>query len=177
MDRRKFLTLATAASIAPTIPLPAARAGAAAAGYNRYTYGLAVFHARTRASVSVIDLTARLKLSTPQAKALIGEMTAKGVVTPALNAAPGVVRAVHRVPRPAVSPTARPANALRKVADWLDKDTGETTSKTTGSIKDDIKIGETGPNTDAIPTFHRRDTAGLTDADPAPLFSGAENGQ
>ena len=93
MKRRGFLTMLGAAGLVPALPMPVS-AAPVAAGYNRYMYGLAVFHARTRASISATDLMARLKVSAVQAEAMMGEMTAKGVLTPVVNAAGGAARAL-----------------------------------------------------------------------------------
>ena len=105
MKRRNFLSLLGAAGTAPLLPLPA-NAASASLGYNRYMYGLAVFHARTRASLSVADLVTWLRVSTATAEAMMGEMSARGVLVPALNAASGTMRAV--------SPTSRPASAIAR---------------------------------------------------------------
>lgn len=117
MDRRRFLTLAGAAGVLPALPASAVRAAAGGAGYNRYTYGLAVFHARTRASLSAADLIARLKVNAVQAEAMIGEMTASGVVRPVLSAAGGAVQAIS--PQPQALPG---RDILRKAADWVSED-------------------------------------------------------
>lgn len=94
MKRRGFLQMFGAAGLAPALPaLPAA---APAVTYNRYMYGLAVFHARTRAHVSAAGIAYRLKVSTATAEAMIAEMASKGMVTPILGK-PGTVRAVSNV--------------------------------------------------------------------------------
>lgn len=104
MKRRNFLSMLGAAMTAPLMPVkPLAAAPAAVAGYNRYQYGLAVFHARTRASLSIADLMGRLNVSSTTAEALMAEMKAKGVIAPMANAAAGAMRAVsaHKTdPRP-----------------------------------------------------------------------------
>ena len=79
------------------MPMPGAAAPVAAT-YNRYVYGLAVFHARTRASVTAADLVSRLRVSPEIAQALLREMQVKGVVAPVLQAATGAVRAVSPTP-------------------------------------------------------------------------------
>jgi hypothetical protein len=56
-------------------------------------YGLAVFHARTRASVSAADLISKLRVSAATAEAMMGEMRIKGVLVPSLNAAGGAMKA------------------------------------------------------------------------------------
>ena len=97
MKRRGFLRLLGAAAVAPVLPAPVA---AQAVSYNRYTYGLAVFHARTRAHVSARGLAHCLKVSLPQAEAMIAEMASAGHVTPVLGATGGKVRAVSNILRP-----------------------------------------------------------------------------
>ena len=71
-----------------------------AVAYNRYTYGLAVFHARTRAHVSARGIAHCLKVSVPQAEAMITEMAGKGLVKPVFGATGGQVRAVSNILRP-----------------------------------------------------------------------------
>lgn len=93
MKRREFLALISATSVTPFLPA-ATRAAPVAAGYNRYTYGLAVFHARTRASVSAADLVAKLRVSPAAAQSLMAEMAEKAVLKPALNSAAGTMRAI-----------------------------------------------------------------------------------
>lgn len=93
MKRRRFLSLIGAASAAPFLPVGAA-ASSAAASYNRYMYGLAVFHARTRATISTADIGARLRVSAVTAEAMISEMSLRGALVPAMNAGAGTMRAV-----------------------------------------------------------------------------------
>ncbi len=93
MKRRMFLATLGAAGATALMPMPL-RTAPIAAGYNRYMYGLAVFQARTRASLSATDLIAKLRVSPATAKALINEMTASGVLKPALHAAAGTMQAV-----------------------------------------------------------------------------------
>jgi 3-isopropylmalate/(R)-2-methylmalate dehydratase small subunit len=94
MKRRGFLTMLGAAVAAPA--LPAVSSAPAAAAYNRYMYGLAVFHARTRAHVSARGIAYCLKVSTAQAEAMISEMTKNGLVKPVFGAG-GNVRAVSNI--------------------------------------------------------------------------------
>ena len=99
MKRRGFIGMLGAAAVAPM--LPAAAAPAATATYNRYMFGLAVFHARTRAHVSAAGIAFRLKVTTAQAEAMIAEMTRKGMVTPIMGS-PGKLRAVSNIVKPGV---------------------------------------------------------------------------
>jgi hypothetical protein len=122
LGRRSFLSLLGAAGLAPALPLPAG-AATAASGYNRYMYGLAVFHARTRATVSAADLVAKLRVSSATAEAMLGEMTAKGVITPAMQAAGGVARAIDPHQGGAQG---RLRAALRKAADWMREEETDT---------------------------------------------------
>lgn len=87
-------------------------------------YGLAVFHARTRATLSAADLMARLKVSAVQADAMLGEMTAKGVITPAVQATAGVMRAVDPH-MPSQSDVLR--NAARRLSDWVQHEVDQAT--------------------------------------------------
>ena len=112
MKRRNFLSLLGAAGAAPLMPVPVSAAPAAAT-YNRYMYGLAVFHARTQASVSAVDLASKLRVSPKIARALVREMQAKGVVSPALKAAGGVMRAVSPNPM-AANASARKIDAVAR---------------------------------------------------------------
>lgn len=95
MRRRGFLRLFGAALAAPALPaLPAATA--APVSYPRIQYGMAVFHARTRAHVTVRGLAAKLGVTPAQAQAMMAEMTARGVITP-VSGAPGAMRAVSNI--------------------------------------------------------------------------------
>ncbi|SEW46011.1 hypothetical protein SAMN04488515_3426 [Cognatiyoonia koreensis] len=95
MKRRSFLTALGAAIAMPVLPsLPAAQV----ASFNRYTYGLAVFHARTRAHVSARGIAHCLKVSVPQAEAMIAEMARNGLVKPVFGG-PNV-RAVSNILKP-----------------------------------------------------------------------------
>ncbi|MEO9864875.1 MAG: hypothetical protein ABJO29_03210 [Yoonia sp.] len=97
MKRRGFLTMFGAAIAAPALPMAAP--APAAAVYSRYMYGLAVFHARTRAHVSARGLALGLKVSTTQAEAMIAEMTANGLVK-SVGFSGGNVRAVSNILKP-----------------------------------------------------------------------------
>ncbi|WP_424941543.1 hypothetical protein [Aliiroseovarius sp. S253] len=95
IKRRNFLTMLGAAATAPLIPARALSAApAAAVGYNRYQYGLAVFHARTRASLGVADLMSRLNVTGATAEAMMAEMKSSGIIAPVLNSAAGAMRAI-----------------------------------------------------------------------------------
>jgi hypothetical protein len=118
MKRRSFLSMMGAAGLVPAMPA-LAQPAPVAAGYNRYMYGLAVFHARTRATVSVADLMTRLKVGSGPAEAMIGEMTAKGVIKPTLQSAGGLMRVIdphHRSSKIDVR------SAVRRTAEWLQDD-------------------------------------------------------
>ena len=143
IKRRGFLAMLGAAGLAPA--LPAGGTSVAAAGYNRYMYGLAVFHARTRASLSAADLIARLKVNAVQAEALMGEMTARGVVAPVAHAAGGVVRAIDpNGSRPVQSI----GKTLRKVADWIDEDTAPADEETPPTAEAEAQTPDAGQETD-----------------------------
>ena len=95
MKRRGFLTMFGATIAAPALPMAAP--APVAATYSRYMYGLAVFHARTRAHVSARGLALGLRVSQAQAAAMIAEMSASGLVKPVgLNG----VRAVSNILKP-----------------------------------------------------------------------------
>lgn len=82
MKRRSFLSLIGAAAAAPALPsMGAASAATATAAYNRYQYGLAVFHARSSANLAAGDLATHLRVSSVQARAMMGEMSASGILT------------------------------------------------------------------------------------------------
>lgn len=117
MKRRGFLRLLGAAVAAPMIPVAVPAAGAAAS-YNQFQYGLAVFHARTRAHVSARGIAYCLKVTPAQAQAMIAEMSAKGLVTPVAGSG-GSVRAVSNILKPdmwGLDKAARQARAERRKA-------------------------------------------------------------
>jgi hypothetical protein len=93
LKRRSFLAVFGAAIPAPALPMAAPTHASAA--YSRYMYGLAVFHARTRAYVSARGL----KVSQSQAKAMIAEMTTSRLVKP-VGLSGGNVRAVSNIRKP-----------------------------------------------------------------------------
>ena len=111
MKRRGFLQMIGAATLAPALPALSAPA-ATAATYNRYTYGLAVFHARTRAHVSAAGIAYRLKVTTAQAEAMIAEMASKGMVTPIMGK-PGTVRATSNILKGGIWDTAQVKQAAQ----------------------------------------------------------------
>ncbi len=106
LKRRNFFGMLGAAAVAPMIPVRAAAAPAAVV-YNRYMYGLAVFHARTKASLSTGDLMAKLRVSAVQAEAMMGEMTASGIVQPIAQSAVGAVRAINPTIQRSYDPSAK----------------------------------------------------------------------
>jgi len=110
VKRRGFLTMLGAATLAPALPAVSAPA---AATYNRYMYGLAVFHARTRAHVSAAGIAYRLKVTTAQAEAMMVEMTAKGMITPVAGK-PGAMRATSNILKGGVWDTAEVKKAAQK---------------------------------------------------------------
>ena len=127
MKRRGFLRLASAAAVAPALPaLPAAPA--AAAGYSRYMYGLAVFHAHTRAGLTAADLVTKMRVPLATAEAMMGEMTARGMLAPVLHT--GAARSA------ALRPAMR-SHAKRAAKRLLDAETAPTQYR---------------HNTDVIPT-------------------------
>ena len=98
MKRRNFLTMMGATALAPALPAFGAPVSVAAGGYNRYQYGLAVFHARTRANISAAGIAHRLKVSMPQAEAMIGEMIENNYVKPVLGGSK--VKAISNITKP-----------------------------------------------------------------------------
>ena len=108
MKRRSFLGLLGAAVAAPVLPASAAPV----ASYNRYIYGLAVFHARTRAHVSARGIAFRLKVSLSEAEAMIAEMSEAGLVRPIAGPG-GSVRAVSNILRPDTWGLDRAARSVR----------------------------------------------------------------
>jgi 3-isopropylmalate/(R)-2-methylmalate dehydratase small subunit len=97
MKRRSFLSLLGAATVAPALP-SVGGAAPAAAGYTRYMYGLAVFHARTRAQISAAGIAHCLKVTLPQAEAMIGEMVQSKFVKPVLGGSK--IQAVSQITKP-----------------------------------------------------------------------------
>ena len=117
MHRRSFLTSLAALGIVPALPLGALSSTATqAVSYNRYMYGVGVFHARTRASLTAAELAAKMAIPQAQAKIMIGEMMSRGVVSP-LSGSAGMVRAVNSIQQPNYS--AR--DLIDKATDWLDQ--------------------------------------------------------
>jgi len=98
MKRRSFLTMLGAAVTAPALPVAASSAPAAVV-YNRYTYGLGVFHARTHAHVSAAGIARRLRVTPAQAKAMISEMSSAGLVKP-VGITGSNVRAISNILKP-----------------------------------------------------------------------------
>ena len=111
MQRRHFLTMMEAATVAPALPALGAPAQAAT-GYNRYQYGLAVFHARTRANISAAGIAHSLKVTLPQAEAMIGEMVDANFVKPVLGGSR--LKAVSNITKPDMLGFKRAARASRQ---------------------------------------------------------------
>lgn len=111
MQRRHFPTMMGAATVAPALPALGAPAQAAT-GYNRYQFGLAVFHARTRTQVSAAGIAHSLKVSLPQAEAMIGEMVDANFVKPVLGGTR--VKAVSNITKPDMLGFKRAARASRQ---------------------------------------------------------------
>ena len=99
MKRRGFLAMLGASIAAPVLAVAAAPQSIAAATYNRTIYGMAVFHARTRAHITVRGLATRMQVTPIQAKAMIAEMSQAGLVVP-VGAGGDSVRAVSRIYEP-----------------------------------------------------------------------------
>ena len=140
MKRRKFLSLIGAASLAPALPTFGAPASTSvAAGYNRYMYGLAVFHARTRKSLTTADLMARLKVNSVQAKAMMGEMSAHGVFSSVTGSVRIATTTAQRKPYV--------RKALRQLDEWLDQSTSEAAEpKSDSALSSDTLITTTVPS-------------------------------
>lgn len=100
VKRRSFLGMIGAAVATPA--LPAMGGGAAGVTYSRSAYGMAVLHARTRHHVSARGIAHCLKVTLPQAKAMITEMSAGGLVKPVVGGAGVHVRAVSNILQPSV---------------------------------------------------------------------------
>ena len=99
MKRRSFLGMFGAAIATPALP---AFSGAAGVSYSRSAYGMAVIHARTRHHVSARGIAHCLKVSLPQAHAMISEMSAGGLVKPVMGGGGVHVRAVSNILQPSV---------------------------------------------------------------------------
>lgn len=125
MHRRSFLSMIGAASLTPLLPAFGASAPAAAmaGSYNRYQYGLAVFHARTRIGLNTADLMAKLRVNPAQAHAMMGEMSASGILTRGVSGAVGV--SSNRI-------TSKPyvRKALRQIIDAASGAPDEQTAET-----------------------------------------------
>lgn len=99
LRRRSFLGMLGAVVATPALP---AMGGAAGVTYSRSAYGMAVIHARTRHHVSARGIAHCLKVSLPQAKAMISEMSAGGLVKPVAGGAGVHVRAVSNILQPSL---------------------------------------------------------------------------
>jgi len=121
MKRRNFLSIMSGAAIAPVLPLRAvqvaASTSAAGGGYARLLYGLSVYHAQVGGAASAVDLMPRLGVTATKAKALVAEMAAKGVVSPAAASSTGMFRLTRR---------ASPTTTSSRLAKWLDRQVVES---------------------------------------------------
>ena len=125
-----------AASAVPLLSASVTAQPVVAASYNRYMYGLAVFHARTRASISAVDLGARLRVSGAVVDAMMREMTQKGVLTPALHAVAGTMRAVS----PNGAPGSRVSNLAKRAVDALLEEPDERPAENTGQVEEQSDV-------------------------------------
>ena len=119
MNRRKFLSLGAATAATPLLPALSFSSAVAPVSFNGYQYGLAVFHARTRASLSAAELASRLRVSTPIAQGMIAKMRADGFVRLGAN---GAVQAITRFQNSSQGLTASSEvkNTLKNVFDKCD---------------------------------------------------------
>ena len=99
-------------------------------------YGLAVFHARTRASISVADLVSKLRVSAATAEAMMGEMSARGVLAPVVQGATGAMQAV--------SPNGQGSQSVGKL---VDKAVERLTRDTDVEVEEDAAVspGDVAP--------------------------------
>lgn len=106
MKRRSFLTMLGAAVAAPLTP-----AIGSAAGYSRTTYDLAILHAKKFPLVSVGGLSKRIGIATPQAEAIIKQMSSEGLLGVLNPTRPGTVKASSKI---FVNPNAGLAKAYER---------------------------------------------------------------
>lgn len=92
MKRRQFLSMFGAAAAAPLMP-----ALGSAAGYTRTTYELAIAHAKKYPLVSVGGLSKRIGIATPQAEAIIKQMSSEGLLGILNPTRPGTVKATSKI--------------------------------------------------------------------------------
>ncbi len=139
MKRRSFLSLLCAATAAPALPAGGA-VTKAAAGYNRFTYGFAVFHARHGGAFGAGDLASAMKVSTGQAQSMLAEMSRDGIIRPAFGNMVEAVQ-VHGGKRGGIGFLKKTTETVRDLLDHID-----------------ALNKPTDEDTDAIPTECRRDT-------------------
>ena len=116
MNRRGFLRALAAAVALPAVPgraIGAAKGTAATVAGTSYTYGLAVFHARTRSSVTAAELAARTGVTPGQAARTIERLLAERHIVP--GALPGSYTAANPyLQNPALREMVRTATAARR---------------------------------------------------------------
>ena len=142
MQRREFLTMIGASALAPVLPSVSASAGAAA-HYSRYQYGLAVFHARTRAQVSAAGIAHCLKVSLPQAEAMVSEMAKANFVEPILGG--NKVQAVSKITKPDFMGFERTARQSRRATRHTRPDQQTFSERTTQMDKFETLTGIAAP--------------------------------
>lgn len=93
MNRRGFLSMLGSAAVMPAIPMRGVLAApAAVASYSRYMFGLCMFHASGKASLTATELATRMRIPLEQSKSMIAEMQAKGVLKTGTNGGYEVMR-------------------------------------------------------------------------------------
>ena len=97
MKRRNFLRSLSAFSLAPQVPLSlAATPSIAASGtatYNHYMLGHALSIIRTKGTLTISELAQISRLTPLQAKAIVGELAKKGIISGGVSAS-GVLHAI-----------------------------------------------------------------------------------
>ena len=116
MKRRNFISLIGAAVTAPLLPRPVFAAPLAPAVVPRaYPYGLAVFHARTKSTVTAAHLAKHVQVSPAKAEQMIARMLRENHIV--AGATSGTYSAADPYRQnPAVKARARSNAQARKVA-------------------------------------------------------------